>query len=124
MNAQNAVLLAGGAEHAVSLISLARFWHGEFATYWQPPPGYQSDLRAGPAGPHWSQLSRQLAQLEGRAVPEDDGMLLPDAALVARVRAFQAGQGIKPDGHAGPMTFMQLEKALGSKGPSLQAGAH
>jgi general secretion pathway protein A len=119
LNAQNAVLQIGGSEHAVSLISLARFWRGEFATYWQPPAGY----KPGQAGPHWSQLSRQLAQLEGRTVPEDDAMP-SEAALFERVRAFQAGQGIKPDGHAGPMTFMQLEKALGGKGPSLQVGPH
>jgi general secretion pathway protein A len=46
-----------------------------------------------------------------------------DAALVGRVKAFQKGQGIKADGHPGPMTFMQIEKALGSSGPSLEAGS-
>jgi general secretion pathway protein A len=46
-----------------------------------------------------------------------------DAALIARVKAFQKGQGIKPDGHPGPMTFMQIDKALGARGPSLEAGA-
>jgi general secretion pathway protein A len=46
-----------------------------------------------------------------------------DTALVGRVKAFQKGQGIKPDGHPGPMTFMQIEKALGASGPSLEAGS-
>jgi murein L,D-transpeptidase YcbB/YkuD len=33
--------------------------------------------------------------------------------LKARVQAFQRAQGLTPDGVLGPLTFMQMERALG-----------
>jgi general secretion pathway protein A len=45
LNDQFATLQVGEVLHRVTLISLARFWSGEFATYWQPPLGYVPDLR-------------------------------------------------------------------------------
>jgi general secretion pathway protein A len=110
--------------HRVTLISLARFWSGEFATYWQPPLGYVPDLREGTSSTVLGLLSNQLAVLEGKPARlglTDSAKL--DEALVGRVKAFQKGQGIKADGYPGPMTFMQIEKALGSSGPSLEAGS-
>ena len=121
---QVATLQSGGKVHRVTLISLARFWRGEFATYWQPPRGYVHDVREGTSSAWLGLLANQLAVLEGK--PARSGAvesLTLDNALVARVRAFQKGQGIKPDGHPGPMTFMQIEKALGTVGPSLEAGS-
>ena len=121
---QVATLQSGGRVHRVTLISLARFWRGEFATYWQPPRGYVHDVREGTSSAWLGLLANQLAVLEGK--PARSGAvesLTLDNALVARVRAFQKGQGIKPDGHPGPMTFMQIEKALGTVGPSLEAGS-
>jgi general secretion pathway protein A len=124
LNDHKAVLQWGGAAHDISLMSLARFWHGEFATLWQPPPGYLPTQSIDLASPAWGLLSRQLTLLEGRTpAVRGGGAPASDATLAARVQAFQVGQGLKPDGHAGPMTFMQLEKALGGKGPSLESGA-
>jgi general secretion pathway protein A len=120
---QAAVLESGGIRHSVSLISLARFWRGEFATYWQPPPGYVSDMRLGSSSVVLGVLSNQLAVLEGkRSLLGANASATLDESLVSRVKAFQKGQGIKADGHPGPMTFMQIEKALGLGGPSLEAG--
>ena len=120
---QIATLESGGAVHRVTLISLARVWRGEFATYWQPPRGYVPDQREGTASAVLGQLSNQLAVLEGKPPrPGAVASLTLDNALVGRVKAFQKGQGIKPDGHPGPMTFMQIEKAMGTSGPSLEAG--
>jgi general secretion pathway protein A len=121
---QSATLQSGSAVYRVTLISLARYWRGEFATYWQPPVGYVPDQREGTSSAVLGQLSNQLAVLEGK--PARSGAaesITLDSALVARVKAFQKGQGIKPDGHPGPMTFMQIEKALGARGPSLEAGS-
>jgi general secretion pathway protein A len=120
---QIATLESGGAVHRVTLISLARFWRGEFSTYWKPPRGYVPDQREGTASAVFGQLSNQLAVLEGKPPrPGAAASLTLDNALVGRVKAFQKGQGIKPDGHPGPMTFMQIEKAMGASGPSLEAG--
>ncbi len=121
---QFAMLRSNDVLHRVTLISLARFWRGDFATYWQPPSGYVPDLHEGTSNVVLGLLSNQLAVLEGKAVrlgATESAAL--DAALVGRVKAFQKGQGIKADGHPGPMTFMQIEKALGSNGPSLEAGS-
>jgi general secretion pathway protein A len=124
LNDQVAKLQAVDTVYRVTLISLARFWRGEFATYWQPPQGYQPDVREGTKSAVLGLLSSQLAVLEGKParLGASEAATLNDT-LVARVKAFQKGQGIRADGHPGPMTFMQIEKALGSSGPSLEAGS-
>ncbi|MDH5338598.1 MAG: peptidoglycan-binding protein, partial [Rubrivivax sp.] len=37
--------------------------------------------------------------------------------------AFQRAQGLKPDGLAGPLTLMQLNRAVAVPEPHLQPGA-
>ena len=44
---------------------------------------------------------------------------LSDAALRAKVSAFQIAQGLKPDGLVGPVTLMQLNRAAGVDEPKL-----
>lgn len=122
LDEKTATLRWAGQQQQVSLISLARSWRGDFATFWRPPDGYVADPREGLDNPALGRLSDQLAQLEGRAPRASMAAAQAlDAALVARVKAFQKGQGIKPDGHPGPMTYMQIEKALGINKPSLEA---
>ena len=118
LTGQSATLLVGGESQTLTLASLAGIWRGEFASLWRAPPGYQS--RVVDAG--W--LAAQLAALDGGGaasaavaaseVPPDE------AALKARVYAFQLAQGLKPDGLAGPTTFMQLNRATGVAEPRLQ----
>jgi general secretion pathway protein A len=43
-----------------------------------------------------------------------------DAALRSRLNAFQVAQGLKPDGLAGPLTLMQINRATGVDEPHLQ----
>ena len=124
LDAHSAVLQWGGAAHRISLGSLARPWHGEYASYWQPPPGYLAEQRAGTASLALGQLARQLDQRDGHAPSAGAAQaLLPDAVLTERIKAFQREQGLKPDGRAGPLTFMAMEKALGGPRPSLQTGS-
>lgn len=124
LDEQSASLRMGGELHRVTLISLARFWRGDFATYWRPPDGYTAGLSEGAPSAAYGQLSAQLAQLEGQPERSDSVSVRPlDAALVARVKAFQRGQGIKANGHPGPLTFMQIDRSLGYGGPSLEAGS-
>jgi general secretion pathway protein A len=124
LNEQTATLRVGEVIHRVSLSSLGRLWRGAFATYWRPPPGFAAELRDGSSGAVIARLANQLSTLEGAPVPIDKlkGQTL-DNALKARVRAFQKGQGLRPDGYPGPMTLMQIDRALGSSEPSLQAAA-
>ncbi len=124
LDAQSAVLQWGGAAHRISLMSLARLWHGEYASYWQPPPGYLQEQSAGTASLALGQLARQLVSLDGHASPHGAAELpMSQATMTERVKAFQREQGLKPDGRAGPLTFMCLEKALGGTRPSLQTGS-
>ena len=116
---QTATLQVAGKSHAVRLVSLGRRWRGEFATYWRPPPGYVAGLEAGPVV---EQLASQLAMLEGAFAPPASSAqpAFLDAALKARVRAFQRARGLDADGQPGPMTFMQLDSALHADAPRLQ----
>jgi len=115
---QNATLQIGSSLHRVRLAALARLWSGDFATYWQAPPGYNANLREGSSGPAIEQLARQLSQLDGAVTaPSAAGAQILDGALRERVRTFQRAQGLKPDGLPGPMTFMQLASATAGPVP-------
>jgi general secretion pathway protein A len=53
-----------------------------------------------------------------------DGRALPAAsaeALTSQVFAFQLAQGLAPDGLAGPLTLMKLNRASGIDEPRLLA---
>jgi general secretion pathway protein A len=117
---QTATLRVGGRLHTVRLVALGRLWRGDFATYWRPPPGYTSTLRDGSTGPVIHRLASQLSQLDGAPAPAaSTAAPTLDANLMARLRAFQRAQGLKPDGHAGPMTLMQIDRATGVSEPRL-----
>ena len=120
---QTATLRGAAGQHTVRLVALGRLWRGEFATYWRPPLGYTAGLQGGSAGPAVRQLASQLAQLEGApALPASTATdpLVLDAALKARVRAFQRAQGLDADGQPGPLTFMQIDSATNADAPRLQ----
>ena len=118
LSEQTAMLRIGQSLHSVRLVSLGRLWRGDFATYWREPPGYSAELREGGSGPAIDRLVRQLDTLEGASGSTAPAVL--DAALRARVRAFQRAQGLKPDGQPGPMTFMQIDSATGGAEARLQ----
>ena len=61
----------------------------------------------------------QLAKLNGEPQPSDR-QPPGDAALKSKVQSFQVAQGLKPDGLAGPITLMQLNRATGVDEPRLQ----
>ena len=115
---QGAVLRAGGVAQTVSLVSLARLWRGDFATFWRVPPGYRSRLVEGQAGPAVDWLATRLAKAQGGPPPAEKPRF--DAALKAKVYAFQFAQELKPDGLAGPETIMLLSRATGLDEPRLQ----
>ena len=117
---QTATLRLSGRLHTVRLIELAQLWRGDFATYWQVPPGYTAGLQEGSTGPAIDWLASRLTLLDGMSsAATDTAPLALDAALRSRVRAFQRARGITPDGQPGPMTFMQLESATQGQTPQL-----
>ena len=117
LSAQAATLRIGGALQAVPLVALAQWWRGEFATFWRAPEGYRKVLADGSTGPVVDRLAADLARLRGDAPPASEQRF--DAALRGKVFAFQLAQGLRPDGIAGPTTFMQLNHATGVDEPRL-----
>jgi general secretion pathway protein A len=117
---QTATLRLQGRMQTIRLVELAQFWRGDFATYWQVPPGYEAGLRDGSTGEAINWLAGRLSLLDGGPTKAGDGTpLVLDTALRARVRAFQRARGITPDGQPGPMTFMQIDSATQGQAPRL-----
>ena len=118
---QTATLQDAAGLHTVRLVSLGRLWRGEFSTYWRPPPGYTPGLQGDSAAPVIRELASQLAVLEGAPAPlASAAPPVLDAALKARIRAFQRAQGLDADGQPGPLTFMQIDSATHADAPRLQ----
>jgi general secretion pathway protein A len=110
--------LAGGSQRTVPLAEMARLWRGDFATFWRAPPGFEPGRSGSPPAALADWLAPRLPAPSplpagAAAVPRDD-------ALRAQVQAFQLAQGIKPDGRAGPLTLMLVNRASGVAEPRLQ----
>ncbi|HUG26419.1 ExeA family protein [Piscinibacter sp.] len=112
---QSATLRLGNAEHKVPLVLLARAWRGEFATLWRAPPGYREGEVVTDVGSLAPWLRQRLAAADDTTTPPAG-----DDTLYARVFAFQLAQGLQPDGLAGPLTLMQLNRASGIDEPRLK----
>ena len=111
---QTATLRMGAQTYLVSLTALAVVWRGDFATMWRLPNGYVEKVTAGQARPDAEWLKAQLTKLPG-AAPASSAISLRE-----RIYAFQLASGLSPDGHAGPMTLMQLNRANGLSEPQLK----
>jgi general secretion pathway protein A len=116
-NARGAVLSVGAQRYQLPLDELARLWRGEFATFWRAPEGYSRMLEAGARGPAVDALAQGLARLRQEPAPPAGQALT--GPLAGRLAGFQLAQGLKPDGIAGPTTFMQLNRAQGVAEPRL-----
>lgn len=118
LTGSHAEVALNGVLHHVPLDVLAGVWRGDFATLWRSAPGYPGPRGVASSAPVAEWLSTQLASLPGGA-----GAGSADDALKPRLYRFQLAQGLTPDGRAGPMTFMQLNRALGIDEPRLQTPA-
>ena len=117
------------AQVSVSLAMLTERWRGDFATLRRAPEGYAEKTINGRARPGADWLSTQLAKVAGTGSAIADNAASaavaltaggsPEAALRAKVYAFQLANGLAPDGQAGPMTLMQLNRATGVNEPHL-----
>ncbi len=133
LNDQGASLQMGTVTQTVPLESFTQLWQGDFATFWRVPPGYATKNTTQPKGkttaktppaprdnavPGLDWIAVKLAQLNSD--PKPTGKATLDAALVAKIRAFQLAHGLKPDGVVGATTFMQINRATGVAEPRLQ----
>jgi general secretion pathway protein A len=105
-------LQAGAQRFRLTLPALAMVWRGEFATFWRAPAGWRegASATADPALRNW--VAQGL----------DAAGVAAGAPLPERVRMFQLAQGLPPDGVAGPLTLMLLNRSAGVDEPSLAGG--
>jgi general secretion pathway protein A len=102
----------------VALAALASQWSGYYSLLWRVPPVTQRVIRPGDRGPDVEWLSRQLAQVQGRAVDTRSDWVF-DETLVRQLKQFQLSQGLIPDGHAGPQTLVRLVGLADRAAPKL-----
>ena len=122
---QGAVIGAGTRRWRLPADQLAALWRGELHTWWRLPPGASTAqdgtvaiLLPGANGPAVAALQQALARAASQPAPPADAAAY-DAALRQRVAAFQLSAGLKPDGLAGPTTYMLLNRALAVDEPRL-----
>ncbi|MBE2241224.1 MAG: AAA family ATPase [Burkholderiaceae bacterium] len=114
LSEEGAILRVGNLQTTVPLNQLAQVWRGEFTTLWRAPPGYRAGDLAGTEIALAPWLRERLDAIEPAAATPDRNQ-----DLKARVFAFQLAQGLQPDGLAGPLTLMQLNRASGVEEPRL-----
>ncbi|EJE52747.1 type II secretory pathway, component ExeA (predicted ATPase) [Acidovorax sp. CF316] len=117
-----ATLESGGRTLHVPLADLAQVWRGDMATLWRAPPGMpdKGEITESPAGAAW--LDARLASKAAGGAGPSSRPVTP-ALRQSRIHRFQLAQGVTPDGRAGPLTLMLLNRAAGVKEPRLRTGA-
>ena len=130
LTADTATLTLDKTPLTVALAVVAETWRGSFSTLWRQPVG----LNGSPTGPatdastRWlSEQLLQLAKSQGADSVVQASSAQPSIRELAasdRVNAFQVAQGLPADGRAGPLTLMQLNRALGLPEPRLTRPNH
>ena len=112
-----ATVFVGGQRTMVSTSELQRIWRGRATVLWQMPPGYRGPSRRGDNDATSAWLAERLTLLGGERI---DGNGAFDGALEDRLRSFQREAGLRPDGVAGPRTWMRLNDSTGVGAPVLR----
>lgn len=120
-----ATLEGAGRTVRVPVAELAQVWRGDMATLWRTPPDMpdKGELAETPAGAAW--LDQQLATAAAggsRVGAPAAGRAATPAQRQARIQRFQLAQGVTPDGRAGPLTLMLLNRVNGVSEPRLRTG--
>ncbi|MES2972248.1 MAG: AAA family ATPase [Pseudomonadota bacterium] len=117
LHGETATLRTGSTTLAAPLSALAGMWQGNFRTLWRAPSGYTLVRTEGSKGPTVDWLAQRLAVLDKRPAPPPGRAM--DARLRSRLQSFQLANGLAPDGRAGPLTMMLLNRATGVDEPRL-----
>jgi general secretion pathway protein A len=124
LDGDTATLEGAGRTLQVPVAELAQVWRGDIATLWRAPIGMpdKGDIAESTAGAAW--LDKQLAtSAAGGAGTGARARATTPAARQARIQRFQLAQGVTPDGRAGPLTLMLLNRVNGVSEPRLRTGA-
>lgn len=119
LDGDNATLEGGGRTLRVPVAELAQVWRGEIATLWRAPVGMpdRGEITDSPAGAAW--LDQRLASKSAGGAGAVSKPVTP-AQRQSRIHRFQLAQGVTPDGRAGPLTLMLLNRATGVNEPRLR----
>ncbi len=99
LEADTAWIDVGGTPQRIATAVLARWWRGDLITLWRS------------AGESPAEMDARLAKV----LPD----LPADLPRSERITRFQLAQGLPPDGRAGPLTAMRLNRASGVDEPRL-----
>lgn len=108
LDEERVTLTLGDKSARYPLAEVERLWTGDYLWLWRMPPGRRILIgrNAAPEAVRW--LRRTLAEA---GIPAGDVQLgTYDTGLIGAVRQFQRGQGLSPDGSAGPETLIRLER--------------
>lgn len=114
MDDDTVTLSVDGAWQRVRVAALAARFDGSFTTFWKAPSRFREQVPAGDSGADVDWIAAQLG-VSGA------GAQTFDAAMQKRLRAFQAANGLKADGMAGPRTWIRLNQLGGVAEPRLLA---
>jgi general secretion pathway protein A len=118
VHGQNAVVVIGNETRIAPLAEIEQRWLGEYLLLWRPPSQYAGTVYPGKKGPIVKWLDTQLSVIDGvqdKRVPTD----IYHNEMVQRIKQFQAGDGLDPDGIVGPQTFMCVLNKAGTSEPML-----
>jgi general secretion pathway protein A len=108
----------GAQTRTVAIGALAEQWSGQYTVLWRMPPDAHENIHSGERGPAVAWLSRELAQVQGRAAQPGQNPLF-DQVLMRQVKQFQLAEGLIPDGVVGPRTLMRLAGMADKTAPKL-----
>ncbi len=111
MNDGAATLYLGRDHYPMARAALEPMWTRRYLVLWRPPKLARQVLRPGVRGTDVLWLREQFRALDGTPVVSADPTVY-DSALQARVRTFQQGRALIPDGVVGPETLVHLDSAL------------
>ena len=106
LKGHQASFIVAGQSWSAPIESLDGLWTGEFVVLWRPPPGVPKMLERGARGPAVAWLGDALAVAAGAEQRQRVDRF--DDVLQERLKAFQAQEGLDPDGIAGPLTLLRL----------------
>ncbi len=109
-----ATLQVGRQRFDLTPQALAGAWRGEIATFWRTPPGWRTGRDADLPTETRAWVEQQLGPAPSGAAPRP---------WRDRVLAYQLLQGLPPDGRAGPLTLMHINRTAGVDEPRLAVPA-
>lgn len=113
-------VIAGSDQFNLTEAEFESNYDGIARILWRMPPAYQAPLKKNDSGAAVDWLVVQLAMIEGHSPPLQTGFTFNDS-LEERVRDFQRGAGLSPNGIVDPVTWIHLNDVEAMSIPTLHS---